>query len=86
MYTRCRVRTCANLRPVGLKSTALTTRPTWQTFRLISFGLNCLMILRPGIDPGPLAWKARMQPLTPTEQIASYGDRTHDPCIISTVL
>ncbi len=26
-------------------------------------------ILRPGIDPGPLAWKASMQPLTLTEQV-----------------
>ena len=28
-------------------------------------------ILRPGIDPGPLAWKASMQPLTLTEQFFS---------------
>ena len=28
----------------------------------------CDKILRPGIEPGPLAWKASMQPLTLTEQ------------------
>ena len=32
IYTRCRVRTCADSRPVGLKSTALTTRPTWHIY------------------------------------------------------
>ena len=32
-------------------------------------------ILRPGIDPGPLAWKASMQPLTLTEQNIIIRDK-----------